>query len=155
MPDELINEKWSGLIPNERISIMSECGIVSPADMAEFDDFGSVEQELIVRRVPQSKIDKLKNRLMGYEASAEEVVSTGTWRSPNEMFDKAKEMMLGGRSPETEEDWARIVHFWCANAHRGTQPASVLLLCKIYDCPLEEDYIKEISRYQIERRPEK
>ncbi len=75
--------------------------------------------------------------------------------SPNEMFKASKEMMLGGKDPVTYYDWVNIINFWAANLHKdllkGEMPA-LMLLCKMYECPLEKSQILSIGSQQYERR---
>lgn len=76
----------------------------------------------------------------------------GTWRSPNEMFKAAKDMMLQGREPKTEEDWMKLVNFFAVNIADGLELPAVLLLCKIFDVPLTEKQITYIVMKQIESK---
>jgi hypothetical protein len=72
----------------------------------------------------------------------------GTWRSPNEMFDAAKTMMLDGREPIDERDWELIVNFLAANVHPDVATAAVPLVCMLFDCPLRKQTIQDIVAFQ-------
>ena len=72
----------------------------------------------------------------------------GTFRSPDEVLAAAKDAMLEGREPETEQDWAKIVNFMAANIHEGTRLPAIQLICKLYDIPLSEGYIENIVAFQ-------
>lgn len=71
--------------------------------------------------------------------------------SPEEMFQAAKELMLDGRDPESEHDWAKVVNFWAVNIAREVQPVAIQLLCKIFNASIDEDYIAKICDFQTQR----
>ena len=71
-----------------------------------------------------------------------------TFLSPNEILAAAKDAMLEGREPETEQDWAMVVNFMAANIHEDTRGPAVQLICKLYDIPLSEGYVENIIAFQ-------
>ncbi len=77
---------------------------------------------------------------------------TGKWVSPNELFEEAKVIMLKGREPESEEDWARIVNFFAANISPTLAQAATSLMCKMYNVPLSEEYITKIVQFQLDHK---
>ena len=76
-------------------------------------------------------------------------MSAPTFRTPNEMLAKGIELMLDGRQPETEADWARLVNFWAANVHQDCAHAAVQLMCTIYDVPLTKAQVAAIVDFQL------
>lgn len=72
--------------------------------------------------------------------------------SPNEMMQSAKDIMLDGREPKTDNDWALIVNFWAANTLPSLAESLSLLMAKMYDCPLPDDYIKQIAKFQAKAK---
>ena len=61
--------------------------------------------------------------------------------SPNDLMEAAKEHMLDGRDPESEEDWAKVVQFWAYNiSHDCVYPAT-RLVARIFNCPLSDEDI--------------
>ena len=76
-----------------------------------------------------------------------------TLRSPNEMMAAAKEMMLKGKEPVTNEDWARVVNFWAANAEPTMAYEATRFLCFLYDVPeAVMSQITEIVKFQLDQR---
>ena len=84
----------------------------------------------------------------------EDALMPGTWRSPNELLEAAKEHQLGGRDPVTMEDWCEVVNFWAYNIDPRVMPEALLLMTKLYDMPeeLTDDYIKEVAAFQSLRQ---
>lgn len=74
----------------------------------------------------------------------------GKFVSPNEMFEKGKEMMLSGREPESREDWMMMFNFFAKNIGKGLEESACLLMGKIWDCGLSENDIMGIARFQME-----
>lgn len=72
------------------------------------------------------------------------------WVSPNQIHKAAKEMMLDGREPKTEEDWCLCVNFWASNV-ANSQVEVCILLSKLFDCPLSREYVVEIAEYQARK----
>jgi hypothetical protein len=72
--------------------------------------------------------------------------------SPNELLKAAKDQMLAGADPHTDEEWARVFNFLAANIAPGVQPAALLFFRAMYDVPLTKDEICAISKFQIERK---
>lgn len=79
---------------------------------------------------------------------------SGNWVSPNEIMQAAKDQMIDGREPESEEDWCRIVNFLAVNVARELAPEATVLCMKLYNCPLEERVIRGIVRLQLRAREE-
>jgi len=73
----------------------------------------------------------------------------GNWVSPNEMFEAAKEMMIDGRDPNTDEDWVLIVNFVAVNTAPGLENAVTGLMMTLLDCPLKSHTIEYIVANQI------
>ena len=71
-------------------------------------------------------------------------------RSPNMLHDSAKEIMLDGKAPESHDDWVKVVNFYAANVSVEVQPACILFLATLYDCPLTTDEITAISNFQCQ-----
>jgi len=65
------------------------------------------------------------------------------------MIEAAKEMMIDGRDPNTEEDWALIVNFVAANTTPELADSVTRLMMKLFDCPLEAHKIEWIVANQI------
>ena len=78
-----------------------------------------------------------------------------TYRSPNELLEAAKKAMLGGRNPTSLEDWYRIMNFFAANLADYICEQACLLFKHLYEIPLHDDEVKNIVKYQMERRGEK
>jgi len=72
--------------------------------------------------------------------------------SPNAMLQAAEEMMLDGNKAETHEDWAIVMNFFAANVDAESAMPACKLLRAIYDMPLSEVEVKEIVKFQLERR---
>lgn len=72
--------------------------------------------------------------------------------SPNDLHRAAQAHMLEGRVPKTEQDWAMCVNFWAANIEFGLEDVVCTLLGKIMDCPLSEEYIKQIVKFQVDAK---
>ena len=79
-------------------------------------------------------------------------MSESKLRSPNELFNAAKEYMLGGDEPISKSDWVLVMNFFAANIHKDVQPAALKLLRAIYDIPIGDEQIEDISKFQIERQ---
>ena len=73
----------------------------------------------------------------------------GTLRSPNEFMAAAKEHMLDGREPSTQEDWARIMNFLAYNIDSEVALIACKLFIVMYDMPLSEEYVEEIVLHQL------
>jgi len=71
--------------------------------------------------------------------------------SPNEMLAAAKQQMLDGREPETQQDWQLVVNFIAFNTDRRCCMVATKFICKLYDIPLDETQIEAIVKYQLER----
>lgn len=72
--------------------------------------------------------------------------------SPNAIMLAARDAMLEGAAPSTYEDWFKIFNFLAANVAATAQPAVLILISKIYDCPLGEREIRAISSFQTSRK---
>ena len=72
--------------------------------------------------------------------------------SPNAIMLAARDAMLEGEAPTTYEDWFKIFNFLAANITAAAQPAALILISKIYDCPIGEREIRAISSFQTRRR---
>jgi hypothetical protein len=72
--------------------------------------------------------------------------------SPQRMFDEGKRIMLGGRNPESRDDWSKMVNFWAANIHTGLEKSACRLLAKIFNAPLSEEDVTKIAEFQMSRK---
>jgi len=79
---------------------------------------------------------------------------TSQLRSPNELFEKAKEVMLDGAVPKTQEDWCLVVNFWAKNIAYGLEESACILLAQIFEAPLHADLVAEIAKFQMEKKRE-
>jgi len=66
------------------------------------------------------------------------------------MLAAAKEHMLEGREPSSQEDWELIVNFMAHNIAGGLELAAMKLLKRILEIPLDDLAIKMICEYQAE-----
>lgn len=73
----------------------------------------------------------------------------GNLVSPDDLLNAAKDTMLGGREPETWEDWARVINFVAVNAHSGLEHSICKLMVTIYEMPLTEQQVTEIVDFQV------
>jgi hypothetical protein len=78
-------------------------------------------------------------------------MSNGKLVSPIELHKAACDSMLFGDSPVTLNDWVLIVNFYAVNIAKEVQPSATLLLCKIMDCPLREDFIADVVNFQLKQ----
>jgi hypothetical protein len=74
--------------------------------------------------------------------------------SPNDLMAAAREAMIEGREPEAKWEWVLIFNFLAANIHAELAESCCLLFKRLYNCPLEDDVIKKIVKYQLERANE-
>ena len=75
-------------------------------------------------------------------------MSNGHMVSPNEMFEAAKDTMLDGREPNSNADWAKIMNFVAYNVTREIAMSVCVLFAKMYGCPLENETIEAIVKFQ-------
>lgn len=71
--------------------------------------------------------------------------------SPNDLFFHAKDMMLSGKEPESDNDWKVVVAFFAVNIDQSCRFSGVKLLCSLFDCPLAEETIKDICTFYDKR----
>lgn len=76
----------------------------------------------------------------------------GKWLTPNEAIEMAKQAMLDGRQPETEEDWAKIMNCLAYNAVPVVAEVQCQLIALICDIPLSKENISDIVTFQLHRR---
>ena len=76
----------------------------------------------------------------------------GKWITPDESIERAKQAMLDGRQPETEEDWAKIMNCLAYNAIPMVAEVQCQLIAQLYDMPLSGEYITKIVAYQMKQR---
>ena len=72
---------------------------------------------------------------------------TGRFVSPNEMYDAAKRLQLGGRDPVSKADWVQVVNFFAANIAIEVRDAALPVVCMIFSCPLSRNEIDDISAF--------
>jgi len=68
-------------------------------------------------------------------------------RSPNEIFEAAKRIMLDGKDPVSEYDWALIANFAAVNIHESVGSAALKFFMMIYNSPLDEEYLEGCWNY--------
>lgn len=74
-----------------------------------------------------------------------------TLRTPDEMFEQAKEVMLDGRDPASKEEWALIVNCWAVNVYPSVAYDAIDLLRVLYDVPLSREECSAIVKFQLSR----
>lgn len=72
--------------------------------------------------------------------------------SPNEMHQAACDLMLGGLQPASEHDWVLVINFYAANIASDVQPSGLLLMAHIMGCPLSDEFIRRVSKFQAQQR---
>lgn len=72
--------------------------------------------------------------------------------SPNDMLAAATQEMLGGKKPETREDWAQIINFVAYNIDSEVAHLCCHVFGSIYDCPLTEKEIAAIVDFQVKNK---
>jgi hypothetical protein len=79
-------------------------------------------------------------------------MAEGQWHSPNEMLEAAKDSMLEGREPSSQEDWYLVLNFFAANIEATVCESACLLIKHLYDIPVDDENIKQIVQFQLERQ---
>lgn len=64
--------------------------------------------------------------------------SKGRWVSPNEMFSKAKELVLKGKEPETKTEWLNVIVFCGVNVATGLEIPVCKIFAKLINAPLSD-----------------
>jgi hypothetical protein len=72
--------------------------------------------------------------------------------SPESMMTAAKQQMLDGREPQSQQDWQLVVNFFAFNADPLYAKMVVPIMCRLYDIPLDEVQVNEIVQYQLDKR---
>ena len=75
-----------------------------------------------------------------------------TFRSPNEILAAAKEQMLGGRKPVTQEDYQKVLNFVAYNTAAGLEEDLTPFFAYLYGMPVDEPTCREIGRFQARRK---
>jgi hypothetical protein len=78
-----------------------------------------------------------------------------TFHSPNDLLKAAREMMLEGRKPVSYEDWVRVFNFLAFNIATEVQPEALLVFRHLYDVPLTDEEIREISAFHMSKKGKK
>jgi hypothetical protein len=68
--------------------------------------------------------------------------------SPNELHKAACDYYLAGDAPQDGNEWALCVNFWAFNIDKGLRVQATVLMAKIMDCPLTEDFVRRIAEFQ-------
>tara|TARA_Y100000310_G_scaffold275485_2_gene292048 strand:- start:335 stop:598 length:264 start_codon:yes stop_codon:yes gene_type:complete len=79
--------------------------------------------------------------------------------SPNDMITAAKDQMIDGREPTSDDDWILIANFVldqvhdqlvdeAANIASGLELVATPLVLKLYDSPLDQSTVEEIAKFQ-------
>ena len=71
------------------------------------------------------------------------------FRSPNEFMEAAIRLTNGGEPLVNDADWERAVAFWAINLHQSTLPQSLILLCRLFECPLSDHEVLTIAQAAI------
>ena len=74
--------------------------------------------------------------------------------SPNDLQRAACDTMLGGKEPQSVEDWQLCVNFWACNA-ACAEVQLCQLMAKIYGCPIPDEQIVDIAMFQVSKKEEK
>ena len=77
---------------------------------------------------------------------------SGRLLSLDEMMAAAREHMLSGTEPASQEDWVKVVNFMAANIASGLEVQACRLLTHIYDMPLTMDEVTLIAEYQAAQK---
>ena len=72
--------------------------------------------------------------------------------SPNDLQQAAKDQMLNGRDPVSDDDWALCANFWAANIQSGLEVSAIPLMGLIMGCPLSKEYLVQIAQFQATRK---
>jgi hypothetical protein len=72
--------------------------------------------------------------------------------SPNDMVESAKQIMLDGQEPVTEEDYAKVANFVAFNVSDGLEEPVLKLMKMMYEWPLEDQYLDHIATFQAEAK---
>ena len=72
--------------------------------------------------------------------------------SPNQLMFEAKRLMLDGREPQTVTDWTLIVNFLAFNVDPSAALSVMKVMRLLYDIPLSEAQVDEITRYQLAKQ---
>jgi hypothetical protein len=67
-----------------------------------------------------------------------------TFRSPNEMLQKAKDAMLEGREPQNKTEWMNLMLFVCVNIHESVRLEATKFFVKLMDVPLSEEEVQAV-----------
>ncbi len=81
-----------------------------------------------------------------------EGVKKGKFISPNDALQQAKDLMLEGRDPESEDDWILIVNCWGGNFIEGTEVSLCNILRLLLKVPLNEDQVTAIAEFQARKK---
>lgn len=63
--------------------------------------------------------------------------------SPQEMFNAACEMMLGGREPKTQNDWELVIDFFTVNVVPSVRETAIPFVMMLFECPMTPEEIVE------------
>ena len=74
------------------------------------------------------------------------------WISPNEILAEAKNLMLNGHEPRSDEDWARIMNFLAYNVASEVAHEACRLMATLYDMPLTSEEVSNIVDHQLRAR---
>lgn len=72
--------------------------------------------------------------------------------SPNEMMQHARDAMLDGREPSTQDDWVLVMNYIAYNIQPSVAEQVCLLMAMIYNVPLSREWIIEIAVHQSRAR---
>ena len=74
------------------------------------------------------------------------------WRSPNDVLEDAKRLMIDGREPQSEDDWILIVNCLAYNFSPDFVSPVLKILKVLYDIPLSYEEIEKIVEFQQRNR---
>lgn len=72
----------------------------------------------------------------------------GRFVSPDQVMQAAKDHMLNGREPASNDDWAKVVNFIAFNMDAALADTICKVMKSLYDIPLSDDEISDIVEFQ-------
>lgn len=76
----------------------------------------------------------------------------GKMVSPNEFFAAAKDVMLDGREPKSDEDRDLVMNFIARNADLEMVEPTCRFMNLIFDLKIPAEHVANIAKFQTERR---
>jgi hypothetical protein len=79
-------------------------------------------------------------------------MATSTFRSPDDMLEEGKKIMLQGREPKSQRDWYLLMNFLAGNVHHSVALSACQLLAHIYEMPITDAEVEAIVNFQLQER---